>query len=170
MPPLPPTARLQELLFDAARLGRDDMIVPLLRAGADLTERDKRGYTALILASYNGHGNATATLLAAGADVDASDKARGNTALMGVAFKGFLEIAQQLIAAGADIDHRNDAGQTALMMASLFGHGAIVAALLGAGADCDLIDAAGNNAKSVAAAQNNAEMVRLLSDSPVAKI
>lgn len=166
-PPLPSAARLQELLFDAARLGRDDMIDPLLRAGADPAARDARGYTALILASYNGHAEATAMLLAAGVDVDAPDEARGNTALMGVAFKGFTDIAQQLVAAGADIDRLNNAGQTALMMSALFGKTAVVALLLEAGANADLVDAAGNSARSVAAAQSNADMLLLLDGPPI---
>lgn len=161
-PPLPSAARLQELLFDAARMGRDDMIVPLLQAGAELEARDPRGFTALILASYNGHDAATAELIAAGADIDTPDEARGNTALMGVAFKGFTEIARRLIRAGAEIDRRNNAGQTALMMAALFGKAEIVAMLLEAGADADLVDVAGNSAPSVAAIQGNAAMLEQL--------
>jgi ankyrin repeat protein len=40
---------------------------------------------------------------------------------MGVAFKGETGIAQRLIAADCDVNARNDAGQTALMMAAMFG-------------------------------------------------
>ena len=160
--PLPSAERIQELLFDAATIGRDDVIPALLQAGADPATQDPRGYTALILASYNGRAAATRILLDHGAAVDAPDRARGNTALHGVAFKGYDEIAEMLIAAGANVDARNAAGQTALMMAALFGRAAIFEMLIAAGADPDAVDAAGNDARSVAAAQGNAEMLRTI--------
>jgi ankyrin repeat protein len=134
---LPSPERIQQLLFDAAKIGRDDMVPALLHVGADIEARDARGYTALILASYNGHETTTRLLLDEGADVDAPDGARGNTALHGVAFKGFVAIAKVLIEAGADVDRRNLAGQTALMMATLFGHAEIFEMLVAAGADPD---------------------------------
>lgn len=99
-PPLPSPERIQELLFEAARLGRVDMIPALLHAGADIDATDAKGYTALILASYNGQDEATALLLQAGAAVDRPDLARGNTALMGVAFKGYSTVADLLLGAG----------------------------------------------------------------------
>ncbi|MGF7147348.1 hypothetical protein FHS96_000957 [Sphingomonas zeicaulis] len=162
LPPLPSPERLQELLFDAARLGRADMIAPLHRAGVDLEAKDQRGYTALILASYNGSIDTTRMLIDAGALPDTPDENRGNTALMGVAFRGNREIARLLLEAGATVDARNRAGQTALMTAALFGHGGIVEDLLGQGASPLLVDAAGNSARSVAAAQGNAPIVALL--------
>src|ERR1700753_1483929 len=80
---LPPPDRIQELLFDAARLGRIDVIPALLQAGAKLRAIDPKGYTPLILASYHGHEGATTLLLEYGAPVDQPDEARQNTALMG---------------------------------------------------------------------------------------
>lgn len=160
--PLPPPERIQELLFDAARLGRADMIEPLARAGADLEAHDAKGYTALILASYNGSLEATEALLAAGACVDAPDRTRGNTALMGVAFKGFAQIVGSLLRAGAAVNQRNQAGQTALMMATLFGHAGIVEELIDAGADPAIEDVAGNSARSVADQQGNTAMCALI--------
>ena len=53
----------------------------------------------------------------------------------------------------------NNAGQTALMMASLFGHQAIVDQLVRSGADTGMMDAAGNSAVSLAQGQGNAKMV-----------
>lgn len=162
--PLPPPERLQELLFDAARLGRDDMILALVSTGIDLEAYDPKGHTPLILASYHGSLKTSQALMLAGAAPGAPDAARGNTPLMGVAFKGFEDIARALLAAGADPNARNHAGQSAIMMAAMFGHGAIVEELIAAGADIDSIDAAGNSAKSLAAAQNNYAMVTLLDD------
>ncbi len=162
LPALPSPQRLQELLFDAARMGRVDVIPALLQAGADIEARNEQGHTPLILASYNGHAEATALLLAHGAQVDAADGARGNTALMGTAFKGFDKVAELLLAAGAQVDRRNDAGQTALMLAALFDHRRLVDRLLALGATRDLEDAAGNSALTVARAQGNDEMAARL--------
>lgn len=162
LPPLPSPARIQELLFDAARLGRTDVIPALLHAGAQIEATDGKGHTPLILASYHGHCEATAMLLEAGAEVDRPDRARGNTALMGVAFKGHGDTARVLLDAGADPNAINRAGQTPLMMAALFGHSAIADLLIARGADVLREDAAGNSAVSVAQAQNNEAMVRHL--------
>lgn len=160
--PIPSLERLQELLFDAARLGRADMIPALVSAGIDLEAHDPKGYTALILASYHGSLETTEALLEAGAQVDAPDIGRGNTALMGVAFKGYGAIAHHLLASGAHVNRRNRADQTALMMAAMFSHAEIVKALIAAGADIDCTDAAGNSAKSLSRIQGNAAMTTLL--------
>lgn len=164
LPPLPSPERLQELLFDAARIGRDEVIPALLRAGADIEGTDARGYSALVLASYNGQQSTTALLLGEGAKPDSSS---GNSALMGVAFKGYAGIARTLVEAGVEVDHRNGVGQTALMMAAMFGQGEIVDLLLAAGADPSIADAAGNTARSVALAQGNRAMADRFPDQAV---
>jgi ankyrin repeat protein len=166
LPPLPPMERLVELLMDAARAGRNDVIPALLQAGASIDGRDPKGFTPLILASYNGHHSTTAMMIARGADVNCADAARGNTALMGVGFKGYGPIARLLIDAGADVNTRNSAGQTALMMASLFGQTDIVDMLLTCGADRLVEDDAGNTAASLAEAQGNTALARSLTSSP----
>lgn len=160
--PLPSPERLQELLHDAARAGRDDVLPALLQAGADIEAHGVRGFTPLILASYNGRAATTALLLDLGAHPDTPDRARGNTALMGVAFKGYADIARLLLDAGADPNRQNHAGQTALMNAVMFGHVAIVEMLLAAGGDLEPTDAVGNSAASIAAAQANGAMADLI--------
>ncbi|MDO6415951.1 ankyrin repeat domain-containing protein [Sphingomonas sp. BIUV-7] len=152
LPPLPSPERLQELLFDAARMGRDDVIPALLRAGADIEGLDARNHSPLILASYNGQESTTALLLAEGARPDSET---GNSALMGVAFKGYAAIARTLIAGGANVDYRNGAGQNAMMMAVLFNRTEILDLLIAAGADPHGRDAAGNTLASLAEAQGN---------------
>lgn len=159
---LPTPERRQELLFDAARLGRTDMIAPLVKAGVDINATDARGFTPLILAAYNGQAETLDALIAAGADPCKPDVSQGNTAQMGVAFKGNDAIAARLLKAGCDVNARNKAGQTALMMAALFGRSAQVAMLVQAGADPALADAAGRTASAVAQAQGNDAMVAQL--------
>jgi ankyrin repeat protein len=165
LPPLPSAERLQDLLFDAARMGRVDVIPALLQAGADIEARNDKGHTPLILASYNGQAAATELLLESGADVDEADTSRGNTALMGTAFKGFDDIADLLLNAGAEVNRRNNAGQTALMLAALFNRHRLVDRLLELGAIADLCDDAGNCALSLARAQANEEMIAHLTRS-----
>lgn len=162
LPPLPSPERLQELLFDAARAGRDDMIPALVQAGASIDAQDERGFTPLVLASYNGQESTTALLLELGALPDGPPEDGGSSALMGVGFKGYAAIARRLLDHGANPNHSNRAGQTPLMMAALFGQSEIIAMLLAAGADRSLRDASGNTAADVAAAQGNDEVAALL--------
>ncbi len=152
---LPPPARRQELLFEAAKLGRTDLIPELVKDGADVNAYEARGFTPLILAAYNGQAAAVEVLIAAGADACRPDANQGNTAQMGVAFKGDDAIAARLLKAGCDVNARNKAGQTALMMAALFGRVKQIDLLLAAGADPAVADASGRTAAAVAATQGN---------------
>jgi uncharacterized protein len=152
----------KELFFEAAREGRDDLLVGLLQSGAlQPDERDPQGYTALILAAYNGHPGAVDVLIGKGANACATD-AKGNSSLMGVAFKGETAIAARLIAAHCNVNAVNNAGQTALMMAALFGRTDVVKLLLAHGADVTVRDSAGNTATSVAQQQASAAVLELL--------
>jgi ankyrin repeat protein len=166
--PLPPPERLQELLFDAARLGRDDMIPALLQAGAQIEGQDERGFSPLVLASYNGQESTTALLLSLGAIPDGLPEDAGSSALMGVAFKGYVAIGRMLLDAGADPDRANRAGQTALMMASLFDQREIIAMLIAAGADMSRRDGSGKTAADIAEAQGNAELATTLQQTSAA--
>jgi uncharacterized protein len=96
-----------------------------------------------------------------GAD-DCCTCAPGVLPMLRVAFKGETAIAQRLIAAHCDVNTRNDAGQTALMMAALFGQTDVVKLLLSDGAKPELQDKAGNTAMSLAQQQANTQMVALL--------
>jgi uncharacterized protein len=159
--PTPVTkAHVQEMLFDAASMGRTDMIAPLLEAGADINAYDPRGFTPLILAAYDGHLDTVNALLDRKADACKPDAAQGNTAQMGVAFKGEDAIAARLLKAGCDVNARNHQGQTALMMAAMFDRKAQVNMLMAAGAEANLADATGRTAASVARDQGNDAMAR----------
>ncbi len=152
---LPPPGRRQELLFEAAKLGRADLIPLLVKNGAEVNAYEARGFTPLILAAYNGQAAAVDALIAAGADACKPDATQANTAQMGVAFKGDDAIAARLLKAGCDANARNKAGQTALMMAALFGRTRQIEMLLAAGADPAIADASGRTAAGVAGAQGN---------------
>lgn len=62
------------------------------------------------------------------------------------AAEGDANLVRALLAQGTDVNSRNAAGQSALMLASAFGHLAVVKILLAAGAERDLQDDLGFNA------------------------
>src|SRR6266852_7078137 len=107
----PAPEHVEELYFDAARAGRVDLLDGLIKAGMNPNEHDPRGFTALILAAYNGQPQAVDFLIAKGADPCATDP-KGNTALMGVAFKGESKIADRLLTEHCDVNAANTVGQT----------------------------------------------------------
>ncbi|KGA00790.1 hypothetical protein KP05_17100 [Cobetia amphilecti] len=149
-------------IFDAARDGDNAAIREYVQQGGDLSVTNSRSYTPFILAAYYGHTDSLVLMKSAGADACALDE-KGSNAFMGVAFRGFDETAKWLLAnTDCDVDHRNYSGQTALMMASLFGNEDIIKLLLQAGADPSIQDARGNTAQSLAAAQGLSRIVTLV--------
>jgi len=90
-----------------------------------INRKNHKGHSALMLAAYNGHEEATAWLISQGADASSVDES-GNSILMGVAFKGHLSILNLLLKAGADPGYRNSKGQDALVFAQMFGRSDIV--------------------------------------------
>lgn len=73
-----------------------------------------------MLASYNGHYEATKLLIELGGDVDSVDESL-NSILMGVVFKGHSQIFELLAEAGADLDQQNKRNQSAMDLAVMFG-------------------------------------------------
>lgn len=140
--------QLKDYLFNAARQGDNEILSEFINAGYDLNVQDDKGYTALILAAYNGHADSVEQLLAAGANPCAEDK-RGNTALMGAIFKGELRIAKRLLDAQCSPDQRNNAGQTPAMYAALFQRTEILHELQAKGADLNAEDAMGNKVENL---------------------
>ena len=141
--------QLQNHYFDAARRGDVAMLDTFIESHYGLDIQDNKGYTALILAAYNGKGEAVEHLLKAGANACVQDH-RGNTALMGAIFKGELMIARRLLATDCNPDQRNGAGQTAAMYAGLFKRVELLNDLSGKGADLNAEDASGNSAARLA--------------------
>lgn len=140
-------------IFDAARHGDLAAIEAYRQYGEAINSQNEDGYTPLLLAAYHGQLAAVQALHRAGADACIVDL-KGNSALMGVAFKGDTATAEWLIeTAACDVNHQNHAGQTALMMAALFGRESMLNLLLTHQAKADLVDASGNTASSLAQAQ-----------------
>lgn len=151
-----------ERMVDAARQGDVDTLAALYAAGGDLEANNDDGHTPFIMAAYHGHADALAWLLDRGAEPCATDD-QGNSVHMGVAFRGHERIARWLLDnTECDIDHRNHVGQTALMMAALFGREAIVHLYLRHGADAGAVDLQGNTAANLAAGQGQASLAERL--------
>ena len=153
--------RYDQEWFDAARVGRVDILSALYYAHYPLDARTPAGYTALILAAYDDHPGALAYLLAAGANPCLGDR-NGNTALMGALYKGELTIARRLLKTRCPIDQMNNAGETALSFATLFGRLEILPELVALGADPNHVDARGDTVLAIARKQGNAEAVAAL--------
>lgn len=81
---VPSPQRRQALLFEAARLGRTDLIAALIEAGVDVNARDAQGSTPLMIATANDQPDAARTLIAASSGSRAFDRHQQDTALRGV--------------------------------------------------------------------------------------
>src|SRR3984893_8263668 len=153
--------RYDQEWFDAARAGRVDILQALYVAHYPIDRQTSAGYTAAILAAYDSQPDALAYLLSIGADPCRGDQ-HGNTALMGAIYKGDLAIARQLLARPCAIDQANNAGETALSFAALFGRLEILPELVAHGADPNHVDARGNTPLRVVLKQGNADSANAL--------
>jgi len=149
-------------IFTAAREGNSVAINNYVRQGGNINATNAKAYTPFILAAYYGQSQALETLLNLKAIPCAVDS-KGSNAFMGVAFKGHLQVAKWLLENTAcNVNHQNYAGQTALMMASLFGREDIIRLLLEQGANPDLKDRQGNTSIKLARAQGLSRVVEII--------
>ncbi|MDP6794177.1 MAG: ankyrin repeat domain-containing protein [Verrucomicrobiota bacterium] len=118
-PPLTLTPTLT--LWDAAELGRVEVIRQHLDAGTDVNARGGiTGLTALHQASFHGREEIAALLIEAGANVNAASR-RGETPLHSTVYWEHRMIAQLLLANGAALDAKLENGQTPLDWAEQLG-------------------------------------------------
>lgn len=146
--------RYDDAWFDAARVGRIDILDALLDAGYPIDAKTPAGYTATILAAYDDQPAALDHLLARGANACLGDR-NGNTALMGALYKGQMDIAARLLSTHCPVDQANNAGETALSFAVMFGRLQMLQPLLQRGADPSHRDRQGDTPYRVAEKQGN---------------
>lgn len=109
----------QNDIFDVCRQGNIDKAEKLYEENPGIINaEDQKGFTPIILATYNNQTEVVDFLLQKGAIINSSDGG-GNSALMGVCFKGYTEIAAKLLDAGAEVNQRNSNGATALTLQPL---------------------------------------------------
>jgi L-ascorbate metabolism protein UlaG (beta-lactamase superfamily) len=94
----------------------------LLEKGAETDVAGDDGVTPLILTVREGHSEAAALLIDAGAEVNAAEKQRGWTALHLASACGYSDIAGRLMDAGADVDLKDNGGMTPVYFASKYGN------------------------------------------------
>ncbi len=109
---LPPPPALA--IWDAAELGRVEVVRQHLAAGTDANQRGGiTGLSALHQAAFHGHTEIAELLIAAGADVNVANR-RGETPLHSTVYWGHREIAGLLISNGAVVNAKLENGQTPL--------------------------------------------------------
>lgn len=127
--------------FQHARAGEAAQLAWMLGAGLPANLANERGDTLLMLASYNGHLEATQVLLDHGADPERVND-RGQTPLAGAAYKGDVGMVRLLLEAGARVDGAGPDGRTALMFAGMFDRLEVLEVLIERGANPSHRDAA----------------------------
>jgi ankyrin repeat protein len=147
----------------AAQAGDVAAVKALLKRGADVSEAQGDGMTALHWAAINGDAELASILRYAGANWRATTRLGGLMPLHLAAQSGADGVIAQLVEAGADIHVKTGTGATALMLAAAAGNVKAVALLLDRGADVHAQESAhGQTALMFAAAHNRAEVVRVL--------
>ncbi len=102
-----------QTLFEAAFLGKADLVKQHIAAGTELNQKDDFGSTALTIAITFDKTEAAKALIEGGADIEVPS-ADGSRALHSAAFFGRTEVVKALLAKGADTNARNSFGATAL--------------------------------------------------------
>jgi uncharacterized protein len=135
----PNVAQVRVSLVDAAGRGDLAQVRTLLRAGANIEQRDPSGRTAVLAATDGNHVDVVRELIARGANVNAQDNQRDSAFLLAGA-RGYTEIVRATLAAGADLKSTNRYGGTALIPACHHGHIETVRLLLTTPIDIDHVN------------------------------
>lgn len=96
--------KAQNFIVAAATRGDGVLLKDLIAKGADLNAYNAQDMTPLHVAALKGNARAVATLLDAGADINASSTSSGLTPLHMACYKGHYAVAKLLIARGALTD------------------------------------------------------------------
>ena len=151
------------ILMHAVWFGQLDVMRILIDKGADINAKNKKGVTALILATDKGNAELVRFLLDNGADVNAKDSL-GYTALIKAAGRGLENIMSILLSKGADVNAATHDGYAALSYAAGSGHTDIVKTLIDNGADVNAKSSIGYTALMSAATSGRVDVVKVLAD------
>lgn len=132
---------MQEHFLKACEAGDLKTVNELINS-IDIDRPDKWELTALHFASWYGHADIVAKLIAYGVNIEHQNDDK-RTAFHFASMKGCTAIVEKLIAAGANIELQDSNGETALFKASRGGHTAIVEKLIEAGANTEHINKKG---------------------------
>lgn len=149
--------KLRAAFFEAAMRGHKADIERLLVQGANVSDADNRGASALAFAVSAGNIETVAALIDHGANVNAAVTegfvsgwdvfSAGSTPLILACWRNFPAAAELLIGHGADVNAADAHGLTALHYAAKRGNAELVDRLIAGGADAAARDAAGHTAE-----------------------
>ncbi|MCL2144046.1 MAG: ankyrin repeat domain-containing protein [Endomicrobia bacterium] len=139
------------LLIAAGNANNTEIIDILVKAGSNIEEKDKYGYTPLMLALKNNyaHPDIAIALIKYKADVNAALPENSSAPLLislGESIETKPKVIQALIDYGADVNAKNIEGITPLMYAAKYSSEEVIKILLKAGADMDIKDKNGKKA------------------------
>ncbi|KAK4336959.1 hypothetical protein RND71_043409 [Anisodus tanguticus] len=117
--------------------GHYELVKVLLKGGANIELRDKKGFTPLMLAASVGHYDVCELLLNSKADIEAQIDRTKDTALTLACASGRYEVVELLLSRGANKEHRIFSDYTPLNIAGCGGYEKIVKLLLDRGAEID---------------------------------
>src|SRR5581483_3021846 len=147
-------------------IGQDtkpEIIDFLLQAGADPTQKDENGVSAIVAAADAGNTEILKKFIYHGLNINSTDS-DGDTPLMLACSRGDLDSVKVLIAAGANVNLQNENGETALIQVDNITDPEIVKLLIGANAKLDTTDNTGRTALIAAASVENPGILQLLID------
>ena len=150
----------ESALLEAANIGHNEAIQFLLKIG-DVNIQNNEGWTALLIASQNGHTQVVEQLLKEHADVNIQTN-DGLTALMIASQNGHTQVVEQLHKEHANINIQNNDGWTALMIASQNGHTQVVEQLLKEHANVNIQSKYGWTALIIASRNGHTEIIEQL--------
>ena len=126
-------------LNDAATTGDLETLEALIQGGADVNEKNNKGYVPLIQAASNAHEQCVELLIRAGANVNIVDKL-GRMVLITAVEKCSYRCVKMVLKAGADVNQRNTNGSTSLLHASKEINYNCAKLLIRSGADVNIVD------------------------------
>ena len=133
----------------------------LFDAGADIENRDERGYTPLHHAAHTGQLMLLHELKVAGADVNA-ETADNHLPIHFASQKGHFQCVRQLCLWRSNLDHQDKDGLTAMHCAAAAGKADVVEGLKLNGADMDVADHSGKLPIHHAASKGRCCVIELL--------
>lgn len=113
-------------LMLAASCGNESIVYFLLQSGAKIDIQDKRGWTCLFYATYQGHHKVAKLLLENGADKEIREIRLGLTPLLLAAREGHEVIFEELVRCGANMNSRTNLGEDIRFLAWQQGNMAVV--------------------------------------------
>ncbi len=152
----------QTPLIEATKIQNKNVVTELLEQGADVSEPQGDGGTALHWSVYRNDIDLTELLLRHGAEVNATDD-HGVTALSLASLNNNPQLLRVLLKQGADVNLARINGDSPLMIAASVGNTEVLGLLVEAGANVNAREGSkGHTALMFAVAENHIEAVRFL--------